>query len=95
MPEEAQYEVSHLSRQNHDGKCFCIYSKNIFLLFLPCIVFILRIQFLAPSLQLNVLTESSCFSDHYDCIQKFSGMFQALKYPTYYDAQIRNCRPNV
>lgn len=43
--------------------------------------FILRIQFPAPFLQLNVLTESSCFSYCYDCIQKFSGVFRALKYP--------------
>jgi hypothetical protein len=95
VPEEAQYEVSHLCRESRDGKCFCIYCKNIFILLHPCIVFILRIQFPAPSLQLNVLTASSCFCDRYDCIQKFSGVFRAVKYPAYYGVQIRNCRANI
>jgi len=75
MPEEAQYEVSHLCRESCDRKCFCIYYKNISVLLHPYIFFILRIQFPAPSLQLSVLTGSSCFSDRYDCIQKFSGVF--------------------
>jgi hypothetical protein len=87
MPEETQYEVSHLCRESRDVKCFCIYYKNIFILLHPCIVFVLRIQFLAQSLHLNVLTESSCFSDHYNCTEKFSGVFRALKYPEYYSVQ--------
>jgi len=39
MPEEAQYEVSHLCRESRDGKCFCIYYKNISILLHPCIFF--------------------------------------------------------